>query len=77
MYQWDFGGRFSRQGHKINSQTSLLEPLTGNLNSLMSRKDSLFFLGVGGSSMLAKHRELCSMQAGDARRPGQNLRISL
>jgi hypothetical protein len=40
--------RFSRQGRRKINKLSLLEPVTGNFNSLMSRENSLFFLNLDG-----------------------------
>jgi hypothetical protein len=49
---------------------SLLESATGNLNSLLSRKNSLFFLSPYGRPRRAKHSKLCSMPCGAARERG-------
>jgi len=46
---------------------SLLEPVTGNFNSLMSRKTSLFFVSLDGPQGRAKRRELCRMPYGAMR----------
>jgi len=54
-------GCFSRQGHTRISKLSLLESVTGNLNSLISQNFSLFYLGTGGRRNGLKHSELCSM----------------
>jgi hypothetical protein len=43
------------------------EPLTGNFNSLMFRKNSLFFLSLDALLRQAKRRELCSMSCGAMR----------
>lgn len=53
--------RFSRHRHRKINNLSLLEPVTGNLNSVISQKNSLFFLCIDGGPWLAKYRELCSM----------------
>jgi len=45
---------------RINKH-SLLETVTGNFNSLMSRENSLFFLGPDDPPTLAKCSELCRM----------------
>jgi hypothetical protein len=45
---------FSREGRKEVYKFSLLETVTGNFNSLISRKSSLFFLSLDGSLPLAK-----------------------
>jgi hypothetical protein len=58
---------FSRQGHRKINKLSLLEPVTGNFNSLMSQENSLFFLSPDGRPRLAKHSELCSMPSGAMR----------
>jgi hypothetical protein len=49
---------------------SLFETVTGNFDSLLSRKNSLFFLSLDGSQLLAKCSELCSMQCGAVRERG-------
>jgi hypothetical protein len=54
-------GRFSRQGHQKINKPSLLELVTGNFNSLISRENSLFFLSPDDSPWRAKDSELCSM----------------
>ena len=46
---------------------SLLKTVTGNFSSLLSRKNSLFFLSLDGSLLLAKRSELCSMACGAVR----------
>ena len=55
---------FSRQGRGIINKISLLGTVTGNFNSLLSRKNSLFFLSLDGPTQRAKHSELCSMPCG-------------
>jgi len=57
-------GRFSRQGRRKINKLSLLEPVTGNFNSLMPRENSLFFLSPDGPSWRGKYCELCSMPCG-------------
>jgi hypothetical protein len=59
-------GRSSRRGHRKITKRSLLEPATGNFNSLLSQKDSLFFLSPDASPKEVKHRESCSMPGGAA-----------
>jgi len=43
-------GRFARHGHKKLNKLSLLEPVTGNLSSLMCRENSLLLLRFDGLS---------------------------
>jgi hypothetical protein len=59
--------RFPRQGPRIINKLSLHEPVTGNLNSLLSRKNSLFFLGLDDLLLLPKRCKLCSMPCGALR----------
>ncbi len=66
-YEVGIWGRFSRQGHRQINNLSLLEPVTGNFNSLLSRKISLFFLSPDGPPRRPKHSEVCSMPRGAAR----------
>jgi hypothetical protein len=57
-------GRFSRQDHRKIDNLSLLEPVSGNFNSLMSQKHSLFLLSLDGPLRRAKRSELYSMPWG-------------
>jgi hypothetical protein len=60
-------GVFSDKAIEKNYNFSLFEAVTGNFNSLLSRKNSLFFLSPDSSQLLAKRTELCSMPCGAAR----------
>jgi hypothetical protein len=56
-------GVFRDKLEKIFLKLSLLEQISGNFNSLISRENSLLFLRRDGPSRRAKHSEMCSMRA--------------
>jgi len=60
-------GVFSDKGPVRIYKSSLLKTVTGNFNSLLSRKNSLFLLSLDASLLLAKRSELCGMPCGTAR----------
>ena len=61
---------------KINNH-SLLETVTGNFNSLMSQKDSLFYLSRTAPQKRLSTVNRAACQAAPSVREAQNLRISL
>jgi hypothetical protein len=69
-YVVGFGGVFHDKRSEDLIKKSLLEPLTGNFNSLMSSENSLLFSKPAGPEDRVKRRELCSMLRAPTREEG-------